>query len=339
LPLISLRHSYLGFVLSGALLFSAAPAQAQNIFDFFQKGQGNPFAPVDNGGGAVPPNLTINPVSPDLGSTPKKSDAQSEKAESDEQEKPIQDIKKARLSPAQKRALAKKEAAEKALADKKLAEKKKTQTTEEDEDEDALYEYETPQRVTILLPIPRPGATIRAAADVAPVGSARWNAGKEQLPPGVNFRDAVTIPPNPALPGATRVASLPQTQSVPRWTSSDLQPLRPAGLRDVETPVANMPGVFAPPDANFQCLPVGVKQVLVDTAKQFGHVAILNAKRPRGTGARASYHYQCRAVDFRVRGVPVRTVYNFLKEHPNVGGRKIYPFGFFHVDDGPVRSW
>jgi uncharacterized protein YcbK (DUF882 family) len=82
-----------------------------------------------------------------------------------------------------------------------------------------------------------------------------------------------------------------------------------------------------------------LKQVLVDTAKRFGHVAILNAHRGRGTGARGSYHYQCRAVDFRVRGQPVMVVYNFLRNHPHVGGRKIYPMGFFHVDDGPVRSW
>ncbi len=100
-----------------------------------------------------------------------------------------------------------------------------------------------------------------------------------------------------------------------------------------------MEGVYAPPDANFQCLPDGLKQMLVDTAKRFGHVAILNARRSAGTGARGSYHYRCRAVDFRVRGVPVSTVYAYLKQHPNVGGRKIYPFGFFHVDDGPARSW
>ncbi len=40
-----------------------------------------------------------------------------------------------------------------------------------------------------------------------------------------------------------------------------------------------------------------------------------------------------------MRGVAAATVMAFLRQHPNVGGRKIYPMGFFHVDDGPVRSW
>jgi uncharacterized protein YcbK (DUF882 family) len=44
-------------------------------------------------------------------------------------------------------------------------------------------------------------------------------------------------------------------------------------------------------------------------------------------------------VDFRVRGVALASVMHYLRQHPNVGGRKLYPFGFFHVDDGPIRSW
>ncbi len=210
---------------------------------------------------------------------------------------------------------------------------------EEDEDAELLVDHETPKRVAVLLPPPRPGAVSRPAAEVAPVGQARWS-GPEQLPPGVSIPG---LPPaggsRQTLPGAPRIAALPASQSTPRWTMTDEAPLRPPGLRESEAPVAHMPGVFAPPEARFDCLPVGLKQVLVDTAKRFGHVAILNAERGRGTGARGSYHYQCRAVDFRVRGVPVSTVYGYLREHPNVGGRKIYPMGFFHVDDGPVRSW
>jgi hypothetical protein len=116
-------------------------------------------------------------------------------------------------------------------------------------------------------------------------------------------------------------------------------PLRPSSLRESELPVAGMRGVYAPPEAVHGCLPDGLRQVLVDVAHRFGHVAILNARRSRGTGARASYHYQCRAVDFRVRGMPLGSVMAFLRQHPSVGGRKLYPFGFFHIDDGPVRSW
>jgi Bacterial protein of unknown function (DUF882) len=204
--------------------------------------------------------------------------------------------------------------------------------TEDDEDENVLIIHEKPKLVRIVLPPPRPGGTIRTAAEVAPVGQQRWRG--TELPPGVNLPGATQSPAPPP-----RLASLPSTQSTPRWTMTDEPLARPQGLRETEYAVANMPGVYADEDATFQCLPVGLKQVLVDTAKRFGHVAILNARRPQGTGARRSYHYQCRAVDFRVRGVAISTVYAFLKQHPNVGGRKIYPMGFFHIDDGPVRSW
>lgn len=202
---------------------------------------------------------------------------------------------------------------------------------EEDEDADVVFEHDVPKLVRVPLPEPRPGARPAAAAEVAPVGEQRWQNADEYLPPNAQLPGSEMAPPPPP-----RLASLPGTG--PSWTSTDLT-LRPPGLRQSEAPVASMPGVFAPPEAVFGCLPDGLKQVLLDTAKEFGHVAILNARRPRGTGARASYHYQCRAVDFRVRGVPIATVYAYLRQHPGVGGRKIYPFGFFHIDDGPSRSW
>ena len=210
---------------------------------------------------------------------------------------------------------------------------------EEDEDDYVLFEHEQPKAVKIALPPPRPGGVVRTAQEVAPVGNAKWSNSNTSLPPGVDFRGAVNLPSQPARLEPTRLASLPGTAPRPLWNQIDGSQVRPEGLRDSEVPVANMPGVYAPPEANFQCLPDGLKQVLMDTAKRFGHVAILNAKRREGTGARGSYHYRCRAVDFRVRGVPVSTVYAYLRQHPNVGGRKIYPFGFFHVDDGPSRSW
>jgi Bacterial protein of unknown function (DUF882) len=274
-------------------------ALAQGLFEFLRNNTSSSFAPSDEGKASLPAPLSIIPVNPRAGDL----NAGSRKA-GDPKKQPV-----ATPVPASK-------------------------PEDEEEDNEAVFEHESPKPVRIPLPVPRPGAVQRAAADVAPVGTARWSSSGDQLPPGVNLPGATATPPT-----APRLASLPSTQSTPRWTMTDAPMVRPPGLRESEVPVDNMPGVFAPPEANFQCLPVGVKQVLVDAAKRFGHVAILNAKRPRGTGARASYHYQCRAVDFRVRGVPISTVYAFLKQHPNVGGRKIYPFGFFHIDDGPVRSW
>ncbi|MGL4636585.1 MAG: YcbK family protein [Beijerinckiaceae bacterium] len=296
-----------------------APAMAQGFFELF-KNQGNSFAPSDDGKSSVPAPLSIIPLNPKHGAIPqpaRNAPATSPAASPATAPAPAGKITPPKVSaPAFPAATGKK-------------------AEEEDEDDDLLVEHEEPKRVRVALPPQRPGNTMRTAAEVAPVGAARWSNRNDQLPPGVTLPGSTFVPA-----AAPRLASLPQTQTVPRWsTTSDANPSRPYGLRDVETPVAGMPGVFAPPDATFQCLPMGLKQALVDIAKRFGHVAILNAKRPRGTGARGSYHYQCRAVDFRVRGVAVRTVYNYMREHPNVGGRKIYPMGFFHMDDGPVRSW
>ncbi len=284
--------------LVAGIILTAVPARAQGFFDFLKNNATSSYAPSDDGKASLPPPLSIIPVNPRAGDL----NAGSRKG-SNTRKQPVQ-------TPVPATGF------------------------EEEEDSDTVFEHETPQLVRVPLPVPRPGAVQRTAAEVAPVGTARWSSTKDQLPPGVNLPGTTLAPPS-----APRLASLPSTQSTPRWTMTDDPVVRPPGLRESETPVANMPGVFAPPEANFDCLPVGVKQVLVDAAKRFGHVAILNAKRPRGTGARASYHYQCRAVDFRVRGVAISTVYAFLRDHPNVGGRKIYPFGFFHVDDGPIRSW
>jgi Bacterial protein of unknown function (DUF882) len=284
--------------LATAFALLASPAMAQGFIEFLRGGGANAYAPSDEGKTTLQAPLSIVPVNPRAGDTNARGSRAGQKRQPVATPVPTGN------------------------------------PLEEDEDGDVVFEHENPKRVRVALPVPRPGAVERPAAEVAPVGTARWSATNDQLPPGVNLPGATV-----AAPAAPRLASLPNTQSTPRWTITDAPQVRPPGLRESETPVAQMPGVFAPPEANFDCLPVGLKQVLVDTAKHFGHVAILNAKRARGTGARASYHYQCRAVDFRVRGVPVTTVYAYLRNHPNVGGRKIYPFGFFHVDDGPVRSW
>ena len=287
---------------AGIIMCSPSSAKAQSLFDLFRSGQANAFAP----GSTIQAPLDIMPLS-------LRSPAQAKAGPGKNEPKSTPSL----VPNSQNNAADGKESAD------------------QDEDAEVLFENETPRLVRIALPQARPGGSVRTAAEVAPIGTARWEGRGDQLPPGVSI-PGVT-PPNLPLP--QRVAALPSTLAAPSWTLSDAPQLRPTGLRTSETPVANMPGVFAPPEANFNCLPAGLKQALVDTAQKFGHVAILNARRPEGTGARGSYHYRCRAVDFRVRGVPVSTVYAYLKQHPSIGGRKIYPFGFFHIDDGPIRSW
>ncbi len=282
----------------------APAAHAQGLFGLIQQGNANAYAPAEQPAPTTP--LNIMPLNPNLGAVGRQA-------------------RRGKVMPPSPAVM----------------------PPELDEDAELLVDHDQPKRVTVQLPPARPTPVQSAAADVAPVGQARWSSASNQLPPGVNLAAVPQMALSTSLPGAglsqtipaaPRVASLPQA-SIPRWTQTDEGSLRPPGLRESETPVAGMPGVYAPPEAVFDCLPHGLKQVLVDTARRFGHVAILNARRGYGTGARGSYHYRCRAVDFRVRGVPASTVMGFLGQHPNVGGRKLYPMGFFHVDDGPVRSW
>jgi uncharacterized protein YcbK (DUF882 family) len=91
------------------------------------------------------------------------------------------------------------------------------------------------------------------------------------------------------------------------------------------------------------CVPRKLKKVLNRVAKRYGRVTVTSSKRWwlenwwKG-GAGDSYHLNCRAVDFTVRGNP-SSVIRFLKAQPEVGGYKHYSTGHYHIDTGPRRTW
>jgi uncharacterized protein YcbK (DUF882 family) len=92
------------------------------------------------------------------------------------------------------------------------------------------------------------------------------------------------------------------------------------------------------------CLPPGLKHVLELVAERFGEVQVLSTHRDpnrnrRAGGARHSMHLDCRAVDFKVIGAKTQGLTAFLRGRPEIGGLKRYPLGFFHIDDGPERTW
>jgi hypothetical protein len=337
---------------AAACLLAASPAGAQALFDPFRSGPASSFAPVDDGTQARPAPLSIIPVLPAPGQTPAR------RAEPVTQQAPSPAAPRAvtvSLPPPRPAGFPRANAAEAEASPPAAA------TAEDAPAAPGGFlaflfknaagvpgDPEADAHDVIPLEDRRPDATSPPAAQprrsvgeiIMPRGAPprpALNSAGEELPPGVS---APGLFGQPQPPRGQRFAALPRTQASfsPGPSRPDLS-LRPESLRETEHAVAGMPGVFADEDATFDCLPAGLKQVLVDVAGKFGHVAILNARRDRGTGARQSYHYQCRAVDFRVRGVALGQVMAFLREHPNVGGRKLYPFGFFHVDDGPVRSW
>lgn len=91
------------------------------------------------------------------------------------------------------------------------------------------------------------------------------------------------------------------------------------------------------------CTPWSLKYVLNRVASRFGPVSIHSTHRwplenRRKGGKRKSYHLTCRAVDFSVSGEP-RSVIRFLKSLPQVGGYSYYKKGFYHIDNGPRRTW
>jgi len=98
------------------------------------------------------------------------------------------------------------------------------------------------------------------------------------------------------------------------------------------------------PDTPNRCLPSDLIGVLNDVAQRFGEVQVLSTFRDpernrRVGGAPQSFHLSCQAIDFRVIGHRAAGVLAYLEGRPEVGGLKRYPLGFFHIDNGPRRTW
>jgi hypothetical protein len=91
------------------------------------------------------------------------------------------------------------------------------------------------------------------------------------------------------------------------------------------------------------CVPAQLKTVLNQVAAKFGPITVSSTARSktknRAVGGRSkSFHLGCRAVDFRVHG-STKGLMTFLAGNNNVGGLKRYSSGFYHIDNGPRRTW
>ncbi|MCC0021885.1 MAG: DUF882 domain-containing protein [Nitratireductor sp.] len=91
------------------------------------------------------------------------------------------------------------------------------------------------------------------------------------------------------------------------------------------------------------CVPLELKLVLNQIARKYGPVQIHSTFRwpienARKGGKPHSYHLSCRAVDFSVKGDSGQ-VLQYIRSHPSVGGYSRYPQGFYHIDNGPRRTW
>lgn len=96
-------------------------------------------------------------------------------------------------------------------------------------------------------------------------------------------------------------------------------------------------------NAPSKCIPGSLKAVLADVSKKFGPITVNSTYRSPGKnrkvgGKGKSLHLGCRAVDFRVHG-STRGLLTWLRGHGKVGGYKRYSSGFYHIDNGPKRTW
>ena len=91
------------------------------------------------------------------------------------------------------------------------------------------------------------------------------------------------------------------------------------------------------------CIPGSLRVVLARVSAKYGPVTVNSTYRSPGKnrkvgGKGKSMHLSCRAVDFRVHGSS-RGLIRYLSAQKEVGGLNRYPSGFYHIDNGPRRTW
>lgn len=92
-----------------------------------------------------------------------------------------------------------------------------------------------------------------------------------------------------------------------------------------------------------KCIPSSLRAILAKVSAKYGPITVNSTYRApsknRKVGGRGkSMHLSCRAVDFRVHG-STRGLMQFLVSQGGVGGYNRYPSGFYHIDNGPRRTW
>lgn len=142
---------------------------------------------------------------------------------------------------------------------------------------------------------------------------------------------------NPAGSAGTTLAAIPERLEEDEWPKPPGgAPAEPLFDPD-EQP--ERPGLTTDPGTSIRCVPERLMRVVQQVIVRYGAVRITSTWRPAWRARRNSWHRRCEAVDFRVPGVHPRTVMAFIRDMPEVGGRKIYWNGLLHIDTGPVRTW
>jgi hypothetical protein len=146
---------------------------------------------------------------------------------------------------------------------------------------------------------------------------------------------ASATPPGPRSPAVSE----PEEGEGPEWPK--LTPGQKAGAEPAFDPneKAERPGITTDPGTSVACLPERLKLILGKIVDKYGAVKVTSTWRPPWRARRGSYHKRCEAMDFRVPGVRPRTVLDYARSLPEVGGHKVYWNGLIHIDTGPRRPW
>ncbi|MBX9908605.1 MAG: DUF882 domain-containing protein [Beijerinckiaceae bacterium] len=158
-------------------------------------------------------------------------------------------------------------------------------------------------------------------------------------PPAAAAPSAAAGPAAPSSNAGTLLAIEPDEDEGPEWPK--LTPGQKAGAEPQFDPdeKPEKPGISTDPGTSIVCLPPSLKAILNKIVDRFGAVKVTSTWRPPWRARRGSYHKRCEAMDFRVPGVRPRTVLDYARSLPEVGGNKVYWNGLIHIDTGPRGPW
>lgn len=144
-------------------------------------------------------------------------------------------------------------------------------------------------------------------------------------------------------PGGPRTLNLSNNRAAPAPAPQAAPQARVLGKATPGEAAGLVDKVHFQPHTPERCLPHDLLDVIYDVAERFGEVQILSTFRDpernrRVGGAEQSFHLSCQAIDFRVSGKTAGLL-SYLEGREEVGGLKRYPMGYFHIDNGPRRSW
>lgn len=159
------------------------------------------------------------------------------------------------------------------------------------------------------------------------------------LPPIVVPPPAQATVDPPSLGPTSPASSEPDEGEGPEWPQ--LTPGQKAGAEPAFDPneKPEAPGISTDPGTSIECLPPRLKAILNKVVEKYGAVKVTSTFRPPLRARRGSYHRRCEAMDFRVPGVRPRSVIEWARALPEVGGHKVYWNGILHIDTGPRRPW